>query len=43
MKCGDVVWQRGILKTSYSLCHGVSGNVYALLAVYKMFQVFSKN
>lgn len=34
-QCGDVVWQRGILKKGYSICHGVSGNAYAFMHLYK--------
>jgi hypothetical protein len=32
--CADVIWRRGLLKKGYGLCHGVSGNAYALMAFY---------
>ncbi len=35
LACGEVVGNRGILKRSYSLCHGTAGNAYALFALYK--------
>ncbi|XP_066903085.1 glutathione S-transferase LANCL1 isoform X1 [Halyomorpha halys] len=35
IQCGDVVWHRGLLKKGYSICHGVSGNAYAFLHLYK--------
>lgn len=35
-RCGDVIWQRGLLKKGYGICHGVAGNGYAQL---RMFQV----
>ena len=31
----DVIWERGLLRKGYGLCHGVSGNGYALLAMYQ--------
>ncbi|GFU41210.1 glutathione S-transferase LANCL1 [Nephila pilipes] len=34
--CSDVIWQRGLLKKGYGICHGVSGNGYAQL---RLFQV----
>lgn len=35
IKCGEVVWSRGILKKGYGICHGVSGNAYTFLTLYK--------
>lgn len=35
IKCGEVVWSRGILKKGYGICYGVSGNVYIFLILYK--------
>jgi len=29
----DVIWPRGLLRKGVGLCHGISGNAYALLAV----------
>lgn len=37
-KCGQVIWQRGLLKKGYGLCHGISGNAYAFLALYEATQ-----
>jgi hypothetical protein len=38
-RAGEVVWARGLLKKGPGLCHGVAGNGYALLALYKATQV----
>ena len=32
---GENVWEEGILKKGYGLCHGISGNAYSLLSLYK--------
>jgi len=32
--CAEVVWRRGLLRKGYGLCHGTTGNGYALLALY---------
>uniref|UniRef100_A0A914UL35 LanC-like protein 2 n=1 Tax=Plectus sambesii TaxID=2011161 RepID=A0A914UL35_9BILA len=34
-RCADVIWNRGLLKKGYGLCHGVAGNAYALISVWK--------
>ncbi len=34
-KCGQVIWQRGLLKKGHGLCHGISGNAYAFVALYQ--------
>ena len=34
-KCGEVTWHRGLLKKGYGLCHGVSGNAYSFLDLYR--------
>uniref|UniRef100_A0A8C9WA87 Glutathione S-transferase LANCL1 n=1 Tax=Scleropages formosus TaxID=113540 RepID=A0A8C9WA87_SCLFO len=36
LQCGEVIWQRGLLKKGYGLCHGAAGNGYAFLALYKL-------
>lgn len=36
LACSDVIWQRGILKKGFSLCHGISGNAYAFLHLYQL-------
>ena len=36
-KCfADLIWQRGLLKKGYGLCHGVSGNGYAFLGMFQL-------
>ena len=32
---GDVVWTRGLLRNGVGLCHGISGNGYAHLALFR--------
>jgi len=34
-RAGDLVWEEGLLKKGPGLCHGVSGNAYALLRLCK--------
>ncbi|KDR23212.1 lanC-like protein 2 [Zootermopsis nevadensis] len=36
LKCGDVVWRRGMLSKGYSICHGVAGNGYTFLVLYHL-------
>ncbi|XP_049860909.1 lanC-like protein 2 [Schistocerca gregaria] len=36
LKCGDVVWNRGLLTKGYGLCHGVAGNAYTFLTLYQL-------
>ncbi|XP_077978325.1 lanC-like protein 2 [Glandiceps talaboti] len=35
-QCADVIWQRGLLKKGYGICHGTAGNGYAFLALYNV-------
>ncbi|CAH3188626.1 unnamed protein product [Porites evermanni] len=35
LKCGEVVWSRGLLKKGYGICHGVAGNAYTFLCLFK--------
>lgn len=35
---GDVVWERGLLKKGYGLCHGTAGNGYLFLHLYRVTQ-----
>ena len=35
IKCGESVWERGLLKKGYGLCHGTCGNAFMLMALYK--------
>lgn len=39
LRAGELVWARGLLKKGPGLCHGVSGNAYALMRLYKATQV----
>lgn len=32
----EVVWQRGLLKKGLGLCHGISGNGYVFLHLYRV-------
>ncbi len=34
--CGEVVWRRGLLRKGYGLCHGVSGNSYTFIQLFKL-------
>lgn len=34
-RSADVIWKRGLLKKGYGLCHGSSGNGYALLYLFQ--------
>lgn len=42
LKAGESIWERGLLKKGYGLCHGSSGNGYALLYLYQVRQPFCK-
>jgi lantibiotic modifying enzyme len=35
INCGEITWARGLLRKGYGLCHGVAGNGYTLLDLYK--------
>lgn len=38
LHCGEVVWERGLLLKGYSVCHGVAGNGYTFLQLYRLTQ-----
>lgn len=38
MDCSDVIWQRGLLRKGYGICHGTSGNGYSFLSLYHLTQ-----
>lgn len=38
LHCGEVIWQRGLLKKGYGLCHGAAGNAYGFLALFNITQ-----
>ena len=35
LRAGEAVWKRGLLRKGPGICHGISGNAYALLRLYK--------
>ncbi len=35
LKSGKNVWRKGLIKKGYGLCHGICGNAYSLMALYK--------
>lgn len=37
----DVVWARGLLKKGVGLCHGISGNAYLFLYLYRVMNLFT--
>ena len=37
---GDVIWNRGLLYKGYGICHGIAGNAYAFLNIFKCTQDF---
>jgi hypothetical protein len=39
LRAGEVVWQQGLLRKGPGLCHGVAGNAYALLRLWKTTRV----
>nr|XP_006634360.1 PREDICTED: lanC-like protein 2 [Lepisosteus oculatus] len=38
VECGEVIWQRGLLRKGYGICHGTAGNGYSFLSLYKLTQ-----
>lgn len=36
LKCGDLVWQRGLLRKGAGICHGVAGNGYVHLLLFRL-------
>lgn len=39
LAAGNTVWERGLIRKGYSICHGVSGNAYCFLELYQLTQV----
>lgn len=35
LQCGEVIWQRGLLKKGCGLCHGTAGNAYTFLNLFQ--------
>lgn len=36
MKCGDLVWRKGLLKKGPGLCHGIASSGYVFLVLYRL-------
>ena len=36
LKAGEATWKKGILKKGNCLCHGIAGNAYCLMQLYKV-------
>jgi len=36
LRAGDVVWERGAVLKGHGLCHGLAGNGYAFLSLYRL-------
>lgn len=36
IQCGDLIWRKGLLKKGPGICHGVAGNGYAFLLLYRL-------
>jgi len=36
LQAGEVVWERGVLLKGNGLCHGIAGNGYAFLSLYRL-------
>ncbi|XP_058794222.1 lanC-like protein 2 isoform X2 [Phymastichus coffea] len=36
VQCGEVIWQRGLLKKGCGICHGVAGNAYSFLNLFQL-------
>ncbi|UYV79012.1 LANCL1 [Cordylochernes scorpioides] len=34
-RCSDAIWQRGILRKGYGICHGVAGNAYGFVRLFQ--------
>jgi len=34
--CAKVLWNRGLLRKGYGICHGVAGNAYGFLTAYQL-------
>ena len=36
ISAAKLIWERGLLKKGLAMCHGVAGNAYAFLQLYKV-------
>jgi hypothetical protein len=35
LKAGNAIWERGLVLKGNGICHGITGNAFALLLIYK--------
>ena len=36
IRCGELVWEKGLLKKGPGICHGVAGSAYVFLLLYRL-------
>ena len=36
IRCGELVWHKGLLKKGSGICHGVAGSAYVFLLLYRL-------
>lgn len=36
IRCGELTWQKGLLKKGPGICHGVAGSAYVFLLLYRL-------
>lgn len=36
LRCGELIWNRGLLKKGPGICHGIAGNGYVFLILYRL-------
>ncbi|MBN3299522.1 LANC3 protein, partial [Amia calva] len=36
IRCGELAWQKGLLKKGPGICHGVAGSAYVFLLLYRL-------
>ncbi|GFS71217.1 lanC-like protein 3 homolog [Nephila pilipes] len=36
LSCGEIVWNKGLLKKGPGICHGIAGNAYVFLLLYRL-------
>ena len=35
IRAGNLIWEKGLLLKGNGLCHGITGNAYALLCIFR--------
>lgn len=38
LKCGELIWEKGLLKKGPGICHGIAGSGYVFLLLYRLTQ-----